>query len=65
MTSLTIATRSAPSGTVWVYKYAQLDGPQALTIYGAKEPLRQRWQAKYGCNPPISSLFASRCILST
>jgi hypothetical protein len=30
------------SGTVWVYKYAQLDGPQALTIYGSKQPLRQR-----------------------
>jgi hypothetical protein len=32
----------APSGSAWVYKFTQLDGPQALTIYGAKEPVRQR-----------------------
>jgi hypothetical protein len=35
-------TDVSPSGAAWVYKYTQLDGPQALTIYGAKQPVRQR-----------------------
>ena len=30
------------SGPMWVYKYTQLDGSQALTIYGEKEPVRQK-----------------------
>jgi hypothetical protein len=30
------------SGPIWVYKYTQLDGWQALTIYGEKETVRQR-----------------------
>ncbi len=30
------------AGPMWVYKYSQLDGAQALTIYGEKQPVRQR-----------------------
>jgi hypothetical protein len=31
-----------PGGPAWAYKYQQIDGPKALTIYGNKEPIRQR-----------------------
>ena len=31
-----------PTGPVWIYRYRQIDGPQAFTIYGGKEPVRQR-----------------------
>ena len=41
-----IHVRSQPKagayGPMWVYKYQQLDGGQAFTIYGGKEPIRQR-----------------------
>ena len=30
------------AGPMWVYKYSQLDGAQTLTIYGEKQPVRQR-----------------------
>jgi hypothetical protein len=33
---------TATHGPVWVYRYQQLDGGEALTIYGGKEPLRHR-----------------------
>jgi hypothetical protein len=36
----------AESGA-WVYKYRQIDGPQALTIYGGKQPIRQKLQGEY------------------
>jgi hypothetical protein len=32
----------ASTGPVWVYKYSQLDGNAALTIYGEKEPIRHK-----------------------
>jgi hypothetical protein len=33
--------------TLWIYTFQQLDGPQALTIYGeGNEPLRQKLQGK-------------------
>ena len=31
-----------PGGPLWVYRYQQLDGGEAFTIYGNKEPIRQR-----------------------
>lgn len=31
-----------PTGPVWIYRYQQLDGKEAFTIYGEKEPIRQR-----------------------
>ena len=31
-----------PSGPAWVYRYQQLDGAAAFTIYGEKQPIRQR-----------------------
>jgi hypothetical protein len=31
-----------PSGPVWIYRYRQLDGPAAFTIYGEKEQIRQK-----------------------
>ena len=34
------------AGPVWVYKYRQIDGPAAFTIYGQKEPIRQRLEGE-------------------
>jgi hypothetical protein len=34
------------AGPVWVYKYRQIDGPAAFTIYGQKEPMRQRLEGE-------------------
>jgi hypothetical protein len=34
-------------GQMWVYKYLQIDGGQALTIYGGKEPIRHRMRGEY------------------
>jgi hypothetical protein len=31
-----------PSGPVWIYRYQQLDGNAAFTIYGEKQPIRQK-----------------------
>lgn len=35
----------------WVYKYQQLDGGQAFTIYGGKEPIRQRLHGELWIRP--------------
>jgi hypothetical protein len=34
------------AGPVWVYKYRQIDGPATFTIYGQKEPIRQRLEGE-------------------
>lgn len=34
-------------GEVWVYQYRQLDGDQALTIFGDKDPIRSRMRGEY------------------
>ena len=34
------------AGPAWVYKYRQIDGPAAFTIYGHKEPIRQRLEGE-------------------
>jgi hypothetical protein len=34
-------------GDLWVYRYRQLDGDQALTIYGGKETIRHRMRGEY------------------
>ena len=38
-------------GSMWVYKYQQLDGGQAFTIYGGKEPIRQRLHGELWIRP--------------
>jgi hypothetical protein len=35
------------NGEVWIYRYRQLDGDQALTIYGGEEPIRHRMRGEY------------------
>ena len=43
MNSRLIEAKARPlTGASYVYRYQQLDGGQALTIYGGKEPIRQK-----------------------
>ena len=37
---------SSLAGPAWVYKYRQIDGPAAFTIYGQKQPIRQRLEGE-------------------
>jgi hypothetical protein len=37
---------SSMAGPAWVYKYRQIDGPAAFTIYGQKKPIRQRLEGE-------------------